>query len=73
MRKSSMYAVGRHGNHQAAPKASRGVPNVCGDYDLDARILKCKNRDMAARLDQHISRSGPVTGYRGYRNYNGDS
>jgi hypothetical protein len=34
------------------------VPLLTGDYDLDATIMHRSNRDMAARLSQHIS--GPA-------------
>lgn len=53
-----MHAVAHRGVHQCAPKPWRQVPNLTGDYDLDATILHRKNRDMAARLAQHIS--GPA-------------
>lgn len=50
-----MHAVAHRGNHQCAPKPWRGVPNLTGDYDLDATILHRKNPDMVHRLAQHIS------------------
>lgn len=34
------------------------MPLLTGDYDLDATIMHRSNRDMAARLSQHIS--GPA-------------
>jgi hypothetical protein len=50
-----MHRVAHRGVHQCAPKAWRAVPNMTGDYDLDATILHRNNPDMAHRLAQHIS------------------
>jgi hypothetical protein len=52
------------------------VPNLVGDYDLDATIQHRDNPSLPDRLAQHIRRgktSGPLTGYNGYNNYSGDS
>jgi hypothetical protein len=50
-----MHRVAHRGCHDCAPRAWRHVPNLTGDYDLDATILHRKNPDMAHRLSQHIS------------------
>lgn len=60
--------------HQCAPKEWRHTPNMTGDYDLDSTIMHRGNRDMPARLGQHLSSgSGPRTAYNGYHGYKGDS
>ena len=63
-------------NHELAPKEWRRTPNMSGDYDLDATIIHRKNRDMAKKLDMHITKRAykPKSGYRGggYSGYHGD-
>lgn len=69
MRYASMHQVGHHGCHQCAPKGWRRVPNVTGDYDLDASIAHSPNKDMAKKLDLYTTRRGAY-GYRtGYSPY----
>lgn len=76
MRPNQMHAIAHRGCHDCAPKAWKRVPNVTGDYDLDATILHRKNRDMAARLKQHIAAPAPTysprTSYHGYSGNHGD-
>lgn len=76
MRPTAMHALTRRGNHTCAPKGWRGVPNVTGDYDLDATIMHRSNKDMAQRLKQHIAAPaptyGPRTSYHGYSGNHGD-
>lgn len=63
--------------HDCAPKPWRDVPNLVGDYDLDATILHRDNPALPARLDLYTKHGGnaykPVTAYNGYSNYGGDS
>jgi hypothetical protein len=73
MKYRAMEEIGHHGNHLVAPKAWREVPNLTGDADCDATIAHRSNTDMPARLNLYIRRSGPITAYRGYHNYSGDS
>lgn len=58
MRPNQMHQVARKGCHDCAPGPWKKVPNVTGDYDLDATILHRRNPDMAHRLNQHIARAG---------------
>jgi hypothetical protein len=66
-----------HGQtHGCAPKPWRDVPNVTGDYDLDATILRRHNTDLPHRLDLYTKTGpgyGPLTGYSAYHNYHGDT
>jgi hypothetical protein len=72
-----MRALGQCGDHECAPKAWRDVPNLVGDYDLDATIQHRENPDLPRRLALYVKRGerayGASSGYRGYRNYGGDS
>lgn len=54
--------------HDCAPKAWRKIPNITGDYDMDAAIMHSHNRDMAGKIMSHLSTPhyGPKTGYNGY-------
>ena len=54
--------------HECCPKEWRKVPNLTGDYDLDATIAHRKNGDMPHRLALYVSNNayGPKTAYRGY-------
>lgn len=57
MKPNQMHQVAHNGNHdQDAPKAWHNVPNVCGDYDLDATILHRSNKDLPDRLNLYIRR-----------------
>lgn len=62
--------------HNCAPKAWRHTPNLTGDYDLDATIMHRPNRDMAARLNQHLAKPrgayGTRSAYNGYAGDHGD-
>lgn len=63
--------------HQCAPRDWRNVPNVTGDYDLDATILNRTNGDMRGRLELYVrpkkASYGYLTAYNGYHNHQGDS
>lgn len=71
-----MHNLAHRGCHDCAPKPWKVVPNVTGDYDLDATIMHRRNRDMAARLAQHLARTAPTYGarthYTGYSGNHGD-
>ena len=55
MKPDAMHRLAHQGSHAAcSPAPWHAVPKVTGDYDLDATILHRKNRDMAARLGQHL-------------------
>lgn len=70
MRINDMYRLGRRGNHELAPDAWHKVPNVTGDFDLDASIMHATNKDMKAKLAMHLV-VGPAYGPRGYGGYHG--
>lgn len=77
MRPNEMHKQAHAGTHLIAPKPWRAVPKVTGDYDMDASILHCNNKDMPLRLALYSKGSnghsyGPVTNYNGYHNYHGD-
>jgi len=61
--------------HICAPRDWRKLPNLTGDYDLDATIQHRSNPDMIERLKTHLRRGayGPITGYGAYANYMGDT
>lgn len=42
-------------HHTTSPEAWRNVPNWTGDYDFDASILHCKNKDAQRKLWNHLS------------------
>lgn len=70
-----MKRLGADHCHQCAPKAWRRVPDLTGDYDLDATIAHRANKDLPYRLGMYVKKGkpyGPVTGYSGYHNYSGD-
>jgi hypothetical protein len=74
MKPTEMHRLGRHGCHEISPKGWHTVPNLTGDYDLDATILHRSNRDMSRKLAQHLTPGnayGP-RGYHGYQGYHGD-
>jgi len=77
MNARQMRELGHCGNHDCAPKDWRDVPNLSGDYDLDATIMHRENPDLPARLNLYVKRSGraygPNTGYNAYSGYNGDN
>jgi len=78
MKRSAMLkACGGQCHESDAPKDWRDVPDVTGDYDLDATILHRENPDLPHRLALYLKQDRnafqPVTGYNGYHNYGGDS
>lgn len=76
MKAKSMKELG-HGCHDCAPKDWRDIPDVTGDYDLDATIMHRDNPDLPQRLNLYVKRDrnayGPLTGYNGYHGYGGDN
>ena len=78
MKPNLLHRLAHNGAHECCPKGYRAVPNVTGDPDFDATLLKRNNKDMPKRLDLYLKRGksnayGPLTGYDGYHNYNGDT
>ena len=70
MTKTQMSAMGHRGNHTTcAPGPWRDVPNLTGDYDLDATIEHRGNTDMPNRLALYTKRDAYAqrTAYNGYR------
>lgn len=77
MKAKEMRSLGHCGNHECSPEGWRDVPNLVGDYDLDATIMHRNNPDLPKRLSLYVKRGanayGPLTGYRGYHGYGGDN
>lgn len=77
MRPNQMHRIAHGGCHQCGPRGWRDVPNVSGDYDLDATILHRNNKDLPHRLELYTRKRkgsyGPLTAYNGYSNYHGDT
>lgn len=74
--KNRMLAAVEHRKHLCAPKDWRTTPDISGSYELDAVIVRSRNRDVPDRLAMFVendSAYGPLTAYNGYRNYTGDS
>lgn len=64
-----------NGFHRFSPKLWRKTANLTGDYVFDASIEQSQNRDMMAKLHDHLamdSAYGPKTAYRGYSSMAGD-
>lgn len=63
--------------HECCPKDWQNVQDLTGSFELDAVIMRSRNKDMIDRLQNHITTQsaayGPITAYNGYRNYSGDS
>jgi hypothetical protein len=68
MRYRDMHNQFHGGCHTCAPPAWRRVPNVTGDYDLDASIGHSPNKDMAKKLSMYVTRQkyGYRTNYDSY-------
>ena len=63
------------GYHRFCPKLWRKVHDLTGDYVFDASIEQSQNRDMQAKLHDHLamdSAYGPKSAYRGYSSMAGD-
>lgn len=77
MRPIDMHRLAHAGCHDdCSPKGWHDVPQVTGDYDLDATILHRSNKDLPARLALYVKHRvnayGPRTSYNGYHGYSGD-
>ena len=77
MKRKAMMEQARGQTHSTcAPGPWRDVPNVTGDYDLDATIAHRANADLPHRLTLYTKTGpgyGPLTGYSAYHNYHGDT
>ena len=65
-----------HSYHECAPREWRGVPDMTGNYELDAMLARATNADLPARLRLYMESEvayGARTGYDGYHNYGGDT
>ena len=71
MRPTAMHGLAHKGCHSCAPKPWRTVPNVTGDYDLDATIMHRKNHDLEARIRTHLALPRGSAGVYGPRGYSG--
>jgi len=56
VKSKAMRDLGHCGNHICAPKAWRDVPQLVGDYDLDATIMHRDNADLPDRLAMYTRR-----------------
>lgn len=74
MRPTDMHLLAHRGCHVCSPRAWHDVPDVSGDYDLDATILHRPNKDLPLRLAMYVKRGGNAYGYRSaYNSYSGYS
>jgi hypothetical protein len=64
-----MHNLAHQGCHDCGPKAWRNVPNVTGDYDLDATILHRNNPNLPARLKLYVKTKLKSYGPKGYAGY----
>lgn len=74
MKPNEMHKLGHNGCHDCdAPKAWHNVPNLTGDYDLDATILHRKNPNLPKRLALYVKSRpkayGQTSGYNAYHAY----
>lgn len=44
-----------HSCHQCCPEEWRRTPDMTGSFELDAMIIRTKNKDMAEKLNDHLS------------------
>jgi hypothetical protein len=73
MRPDKMHKLSNHHCHDCGPKAWHAVPDVTGDYDLDATIMHRNNPDLPKRLELYVKHPGNAYGYRtGYNGYHGN-
>jgi hypothetical protein len=76
MKPNEMHKLAHAGCHECAPKGWRNVPNMSGDYDLDATILHRSNKSLPDRLALYLKHRphayGYRTGYDSYHAYSGD-
>jgi len=68
-----MHRLSNHFCHDCAPPGWHSVPDVTGDYDLDATILHRSNSDLPKRLNLYVKHPGNAYGYRtNYKGYHGN-
>lgn len=76
MKPTDMHRLAHAGCHDCSPRGWHDVPQVTGDYDLDATILHRSNKDLPRRLEMYVKHRvnayGPRTAYDGYHGYSGD-
>ena len=63
-------------SHECCPGEWKRVPNISGSHELDAAIIRSRNKDVPDRLKMFVENEtayGARTGYDGYHNYGGDS
>lgn len=76
MKPKYMAEIYQNGHHECCPKDWRKVPNLTGDYDLDATIMHRENGSLPSRLSLYTRRNtgnyGPRSAYNGYSGYHGD-
>ena len=66
MKPTSMHRLAHKGCHDCGPKAWHDIPNVTGDYDLDATILHRGNPNLPQRLALYVKQGkgyGPKNAY----------
>jgi hypothetical protein len=49
-----MKKLAKYSNHGCCPKDWRQVSDLTGSYELDAVIQRAHNRDMVAKLEDHL-------------------
>ena len=49
MRKPKKYE-----NHECCPEDWRGVSDLTGSYELDGMISRTSNKEMVAKLEDHL-------------------
>jgi len=63
-----MKASAKYDNYQCAPKDWRQIQDMTGSFELDAVIARCKNPEVAAKLEDHLVSDVP---YKQRTAYNG--
>jgi hypothetical protein len=59
-----------YGHKGCCPTEWERVPDLTGSFEMDASIMRCKNKDAAERLENHLV--GDVA-YQKRTGYNGSS
>lgn len=66
-----MKAKAKYDNYECAPKDWRGIQDMTGSFELDAVIARCKNPEVAAKLEDHLVSDVPYKQRSAYNGYNG--
>ena len=61
MRKPKM-----HGNHKCAPSEWKKTSDMTGSYEVDGAIARNPNKDMTARLEDHLVSDQPYANHKSY-------